>query len=86
MTRTLAIVLLVLLILLLVIPLGMGMAMGACPECHATSPLGALTLCVAILVTLAFSALVVCEGIFARLRTARSVLLLHALERPPRPL
>lgn len=81
--RKLAVVGLVLLILLLVIPLGIGMVMGACPTCTATAP-NALSLCVALLVSLALAFPMLTVRIAPWSRPIPILLLSGLLDRPPR--
>jgi hypothetical protein len=81
--KKLAVVGLVLLILLLVIPLGIGMAMGACPTCASTAP-DALSLCVALLVSLALASSILTVRITPWSRPIPILLLSGLLDRPPR--
>ena len=81
--RRLAVVGLVLLILLLVIPLGIGMAMGACPTCTAAAP-NALSLCIALLVSLAVASSMLTVRITPWSRPIPILLLSGLLDRPPR--
>jgi len=82
-SRKLAVVGLVLLILLMVIPLGIGMVMGACPSCTAAAP-NALSLCVAVLVSLAVASSMLTVRITPRSRPIPVLLLFGLLDRPPR--
>jgi hypothetical protein len=81
--RKLAFVGLVLLILLLVIPLAIGMTMGACPTCASTAPT-ALSLCVAMLVSLAVASSLLTVRIAPSSRPIPILLLSGLLDRPPR--
>ena len=84
MAQKIAVVALVLLIVLLAIPLGIGVAMSGCPECPAPGTAHALTFCItfASLLMLAFA--VGLGHLRATVARAPSLLLVRALERPPR--
>jgi hypothetical protein len=82
-SRKLAFVGLVLLILLLVIPLGIGMTMGSCPTCTSAAP-NALSLCVALLVSLAVASSMLTVRIAPWSRPIPILLLSGPLDRPPR--
>ena len=84
--KKLAIVLLIVLILLLLLPAGMGVALMGCPQCHTLGASSGIGLCLAVLVSLAILLLGLSESTPSRRPDPPLLLLVRALDRPPRSL
>jgi hypothetical protein len=75
---------LIVLVVLLAVPLGIGMAMGHCPDCAPGTP-GALTACVALLVTISIAFTFGMSRFSVTEDRAHGLLATSTLDRPPRP-
>lgn len=78
------IVLLVLLLILIALPLGMATAMGMCPDGHVAACQAGIDVCVAILAALWVGAGITLGTKHTEAHRRRLLLLVRALEHPPR--